>query len=85
MPIYSSSALFDMIHKNIKYKFAYLPTVDMNGKRLWLRHYWEYADWCEVGFFVLRGSIKDYVTKQAFWNSVRFRIPNIVDICGGRL
>ena len=80
MPTYSSSPLFDTIDNNIKYKFAYFPTLDMNGKSLWLKHYWEYADWCEVGFFVLRGPVKDYATKLAFWNSIRFRIPNIVDI-----
>lgn len=85
MPILSSSAFFDIIYEDIKYKFAFFPTVDMNGKRLWLKHYWEYSDRCEVGFFVLRGSTKEYVTKQAFWNSVRFRIPNIVDICRGTL
>ena len=61
----------------IQSKFALLPTLDMNGKTLWLKSYWVYGTYCEVGFFALRASKNDYPTVKSFWDSIRFRIPNM--------
>jgi len=62
---------------DIHSKFALFPTLDMNGKSLWLKSYWVYGNYCEIGFFAFRGSKKDYPTVESFWNSIRFRIPNM--------
>lgn len=63
--------------KYIKLRFAWLPLTDLDGSTIWLQSYWEFGEWWEFGFFVLRGSKKQFPTKQSFWDCIKYRVASM--------
>lgn len=63
--------------QDIRIRFAWMPLTDMDGNTIWLQRYWEFGEWWEFGFFVLRGKKKQFPTKQLFWDYIKYRVASM--------
>lgn len=63
--------------RDIRLRFAWLPITDIDGNSIWLRRYWEYGEWWEFGFYVLRAPKRKFLTKQSFWDYIKYRVASM--------
>lgn len=63
--------------RDIQLRVAWLPITDIDGNTIWLRRYWEYGEWWKFGFYVLRAPKRKFLTKQSFWDYIKYRVASM--------